>query len=104
MGDRTEKLLGLLKQGILSGPLIQMDETTLQVLKEQGRSPTSKSYTWVMRGGMPEKPGIYFHYNPSRGATVVENLLKTGSKKYKGVVQTDGYAGSAFSQRTIETA
>jgi len=56
LGQRIEKLLGLLKQDILSGPLIQMDETTIQVLKEKGRLPTAKSYMWVMRGGAPEKP------------------------------------------------
>ncbi len=92
LGQRIEQLLGLLKQDVLSGPLIQMDETTLQVLKEKGRLPTSKSYMWVLRGGVPEKPGIYFHYSPSRASSVAQNLLKN----YQGVVQTDGYTGYDF--------
>jgi transposase len=70
LGQRLEKLLDLLKQDILSGPLINMDETTLQVLKENGRSSTNKSYMWVLRGGAPEKPGIYFHYSPTRASSV----------------------------------
>lgn len=87
-----EKLLGLLKQEILSGPLINMDETTLQVLKEKGRSPTSKSYMWIMRGGTPENPGIYFEYNPSRSSDVAKRLLEN----FQGIVQTDGYVGYDF--------
>ncbi len=90
--ERIEKLLGLLRLSILSGPLIQIDETTLQVLKEKGRSPTSKSYMWVMRGDAPENPGIYFHYSPSRGSRVAQDLLMN----YEGVVQTDGYTGYDF--------
>ena len=89
LGQILENLAGLLKADILSGPLIQMDETTLQVLKETGRSPTTKSYMWVMRGGTPEKPLVYFHYSPTRSSNVARNLL--GS--YQGVVQTDGYTG-----------
>jgi transposase len=92
LGQRIEKLLCLLKQDILSGPLIQMDETTLQVLKEKGRLPTTKSYMWVLRGGAPGNPGIYFHYSPTRASSVAQNLLQT----YQGVVQTDGYTGYDF--------
>ena len=92
LGKILEILLGLLKQEILSGPLIQMDETTLQVLKEKGRPPTTKSFMWVIRGGPPEKQGVYFHYHPTRSSNVAINLLKS----YQGVVQTDGYVGYDF--------
>ena len=87
MEKRIEKLFGLLKQDILSGPLIRMDEATLQVYKEKGRLPTTKSYMWVMRRGASEKPGIYFHYSPGHGSGVAQNLLKKDSAKYKGVVK-----------------
>ncbi len=69
-----------------------MDETTLQVLKEKGRSPNTKSYMWVMRGGTSEKPAVYFHYSPTRASSVAVDLLKS----YRGVVQTDGYVGYDF--------
>lgn len=85
-------LLELLKMHIRSGPLINMDETTIQVLAEPGRSPTTKSYMWVSRGGMPEKPALIYHYAPSRSSQVAAALLID----YKGVVQTDGYAGYDF--------
>jgi transposase len=58
-----------------------MDETTLQVLKEKGHLPTSKSYMWVMRGGASQKPGVYFHYSLSRGSGIAQNfnILKQSS-------------------------
>ncbi len=98
LGARLEKLLGLLKHELLSGPLIHMDETGVQVLKEQGRSPTTKSYMWVMRTGASKCPGVYFEYSPSRASSVVQRLL--GS--YQGVVQTDGYIGYEFIDRNPE--
>ncbi len=91
-GVKLKKLLELLRHELLSGPLIHMNETTIQVLKEKGRSPQSKSYMWVMCSGAPEKQVVWFHYNPSRASTVARGLLSS----YKGIVQTDGYAGYDF--------
>lgn len=85
-------VVDLLQREIRSGPLITMDETTVQVLNEPGRSATTTSYMWVCRGGMPDKPGIIYRYAPSRSSTVAKSLL--GS--YTGVVQTDGYSGYDF--------
>lgn len=92
LGNTLEQLLDLLKQSVLSGPLIQMDETTLQVLKEKGRSPTTKSYMWVLRGGAPKNPIIFFEYRATRSGSVAQELLGN----YQGVIQTDGYAGYNF--------
>ena len=36
---------------IRQGPVIQMDETRVQVMKEPGRSNTKNSYMWPARGG-----------------------------------------------------
>ncbi len=47
---------------------------------------------WVFKGGPPEKQIILFQYHPSRSGTVVSSFLKN----YKGIVQTDGYAGYNF--------
>lgn len=85
-------VIDLLQQEIRSGPLITMDETTVQVLDEPGRSATTKSYMWVCRGGLPDKPGIIYRYAPSRSSTVAESLVGD----YTGVVQTDGYIGYDF--------
>ena len=92
IAESCDILLMMLKQEILSGPLINIDETPVQVLKEPGRTSQSKSYMWIFRGGTPESPGIIFEYHPSRAGDVAATFLKD----YKGVVQTDGYAGYGF--------
>ena len=58
LGALTTPLTNLLQDHLLSGPLIQMDETPVQVLNEDGRPATTQSYMWVRRGGPPEKPII----------------------------------------------
>lgn len=82
-------LMNLIQEHILAGSIIQADETTIQVLKEPGYSPTGKKYMWVLLGGSPEQPAISFEYNPSRGQQVPLQLLEG----YEGYLQTDGYAG-----------
>lgn len=90
--EACEILLQMIKDEILSGPLINIDETTVQVLKEPGKTPQSKSYMWVFRGGTPDKPAISYQYHPTRAGDVAASFLKG----YKGVVQTDGYSGYNF--------
>lgn len=90
-----EPLLNMLRHQIRSGPLINADETTVQVLAEPGRAPTTKSYMWIFRGGPPKNPAFVYHYAPSRSGDVAASFLQG----YKGVVQTDGYAGYDFLDR-----
>ena len=85
-------LKNLLRQEILSGPLINADETTVQVLKEPGKAANSKSYMWVFRGGHPDAPSLYFHYHQTRSGDVASEFLEG----YKGVLQSDGYIGYDF--------
>ena len=92
IAQSCEILLMTLKKEILSGPLINIDETPLQVLNEPEKTSKSKSYMWIFRGGIKERPGILFEYHPSRAGDVAAVFLKG----YNGVVQTDGYAGYGF--------
>jgi len=87
-----QDLLTLLHQEIRSGPLINIDETTVQVIDEPGRAASTKSYMWVCRGGAPDSPVLMYHYAPSRSGDVARGLLKG----YSGVVQSDGYSGYDF--------
>ena len=80
-------LMKLLETRVRSGPLLQLDETRLQVMGEPGRANTALSYMWVARGGPPEAPVILYHYAPSRGTEVAIEMLGN----YEGHVQTDGY-------------
>ena len=74
---------------LLDGTLIHMDETVVQVLKELGRSATSNSYMWVQTGGPPDKPVVLYDCDASRSAKVPTRLLEG----FQGYLMTDGYDG-----------
>ncbi len=88
-GHLIQPLINLLQDRLLSYDILQMDETTVQVLKESGRKAQSKSYLWLQRGGPPDHPVVLYHYDPGRGAGVAKRLLEG----FKGYLQTDGYDG-----------
>lgn len=90
--EKCQPLLDLLHEEIRGGPLINGDETTVQVLDEPGRAATDKSYMWVFRGGAPKKPVVIYQYNQGRAGEVAKLFLKG----YQGIVQTDGYKGYDF--------
>lgn len=94
-GLACQPLLQLLRKEIRSGPLINIDETTVQVLSEPRRRPASKSYMWIFRGGAPDKPALEFFYYPGRDGKVAADYLAD----YQGYVQTDGYSGYDFLDR-----
>ena len=89
VGQRCKPLIELLWREILSGPVINMDETPVQVLNEPGRANTSKSYMWVFRGGEIKQPAVLFRYDPSRSGKFLLKELED----YSGYIQTDGYQG-----------
>lgn len=47
MGELVQPLINLLNDTLLASPYLQMDETKVQVLKEQGKRAESLSYMWV---------------------------------------------------------
>jgi transposase len=81
--------LNLLGNEIRSGPIVNIDETVVQVLNEPGRANTSKSYMWIFRGGDPAKPVLVYQYHPTRSGQVPLDFLSG----YQGYVQTDAYTG-----------
>ena len=91
--EACQPLLNLLQDEVLEGNFVNIDETTLQVLREPGRSPTSKSYMWIFRRGDPKKPILIYKYHPSRSGSVAKNFL---GNDFQGYVQTDGYNGYNF--------
>lgn len=88
-GTLVQPLINLLRDRLLEGAIIQMDETTVQVLNEPGRPATSTSYMWVQRGGPPDQPILLFDYDSSRSGSVPIRLLEG----FRGYLQTDGYDG-----------
>ena len=56
-------------------PVLHADETTLQVLKEPGRSSTSKSYMWLYRtSGCAKQAIVLYEYQPTRKAEHAERF------------------------------
>jgi transposase/FtsZ-binding cell division protein ZapB len=88
-GKLVQPLINLLRDQLLDYDIMQMDETTVQVLKEPGRTAENKSQIWVQRGGSPDTPVILFNYDPSRSGKTAADLLEG----FQGYLQTDAYVG-----------
>ena len=89
VGRRIEPMVRLLREEIRSGPVVNIDETSVQVLDEPGRANTSSSSMWVFVGGPPGTKLICYQYHPSRSKRVPLDYLDG----YRGFIQTDGYEG-----------
>ena len=71
-------------------PVLHADETTLQVLKEPGRTAASKSYMWLYRtSGCAKQAIVLYEYQPTRKAEHAEAFLRG----FKGWLHADGYQG-----------
>jgi transposase len=79
----------LLRDALFDGPVVHMDETVVQVLKERDKAPSTNSYMWVQTGGPPGRPVVIYDYDPSRSGEVPKRLLAG----YSGYLMTDGYEG-----------
>ncbi|WP_156294596.1 IS66 family transposase [Serratia oryzae] len=91
LADVLTPLLTLMREEQNSSRYLQMDETRIQVLKEDGKTAQSDKWMWVVRGGPPDKPSVLFEYDPSRAGSVPVRLLQG----FSGILQTDGYGGYA---------
>lgn len=98
LAQSCQPVMDLLYKELRSGPLINIDETPVQVLKEPGRANTTKSYMWVFRGGPPDKPAVIFRYSPTRSGDVPREVLQG----YRGYCQTDAFSGYDCLEQAIE--
>ena len=87
-GELIQPLINLLHEQLLERPLVHMDETTLQVLKEPDKPPQSKSYLWLM-ASFSEQPITLYHYDPSRSQDIPKQLLNDSVE----ALMVDGYQG-----------
>lgn len=81
-------IYNFLQDMLLLRTYIQMDETTIQVLNEENKKATTKSYMWV-RHSFEGAPIILFDYYKNRSGDVPLELLRD----FKGHLQVDGYDG-----------
>ena len=59
-GNAVLPIVEEIKKYILNQPAAHCDETTVQVLKEIGKKPTTKSYMWVLASCLEAKPAVVF--------------------------------------------
>jgi hypothetical protein len=88
VGLATQPVINLMRDALLDADAIYCDETTFQVLKEEGRKPQTKSYLWAQMTGSGT-PIRCFAYTAGRGAKLADKLF-TGIRK-GAVLMTDGY-------------
>lgn len=85
-GELVQPLINLLLEHLHKQPCLHMDETTLQVLEEPGKSAKSKSYMWVMTNTSAQ-PACVFHYADNRSQRVPVELLSEDNT----AIMVDGY-------------
>ena len=89
IGQLVTPLINLMDETQLAYDVLQMDETGVQVLKEDGRNADAKSFMWVRRGGAPGQTIVSYDYAATRAASIPMRVLAD----YKGFLQSDAYAG-----------
>jgi len=98
--NKLTPLLELMKETVKSGPVIQMDETSMQVMSgikndktdennEKTKPDIHKGWMWLARGGPPGKKVVWYEYHESRAGKHAKEFLEG----YSGYLQTDGYEG-----------
>jgi transposase len=89
VGAKIAPLIKLLRQDLLANSsYIHMDETTVQVINEDGKRADQKSYMWIQARAGPHGI-VLFHYAKDRRQTHPVELLGD----YGGALQVDGYDG-----------
>ncbi len=77
--DYIYPVIGYMREQLLKRDIVHCDETPLQVLKEEGKKPQTKSYMWLYRSGNDGMaPIILYDYQPSRNGdlTPEERYIK----------------------------
>lgn len=88
--DWLEPIYEKLHEALCVREILHADETTLQVLREEGKAAQSKSYMWLYRtGGDAKQAIVLYEYRPDRGAARPRAFLRD----FKGYLHADGYAG-----------
>ena len=81
-----QPVFNLLQDTFFSYDIALTDETGIQVLKEHGRAPQTKSYLWIRRGGPPDKPVVLVDYEKSASGQAAQSLLS----EFHGYLVCDG--------------
>ena len=87
--DWLNPVYSKLRENLLRHKVLHADETSLQVLREPGKTARNKSYMWLYRTSRDaEKPTVIYEYQPGRGGEYPETFLSG----WRGFCHTDGYS------------
>lgn len=89
IGALVEPVVECLRQEIVTDDYVRADETTVQVLREPGRTAQSSSYMWTYMTGSKPMTAIVYDYQPTRAQEHPKAFLKG----FRGRLQTDAYPG-----------
>ena len=79
-----------MKAHLLKQLVIHADESVIQVLKEEGKKPSSESRMWLYcSGNTATEPVVLYEYQPTRSGEHARRFLEG----FRGFLQTDGYNG-----------
>jgi len=81
-----QPIYNLLKDYVIEYDIASCDATTLQVLKEPGRHPETKSYVYCMRGGPPDQSVVLYEYNEKQH----KQFVKEWFEGFRGYLHVDG--------------
>ena len=90
--ERLKPLDSLIMEHIKTGTTMNMDETTVRVLKYKNQTENEnrkKSYVWLGIGGPKNKKAVIYRYYESRNAKFIKPFING----FKGWLQTDEYPG-----------
>lgn len=88
--DYLTPVVDYMRELLLKRDVLHADETPVQVLKEPGKKPQTKSYMWLYRTGNDgDVPIILYDYQPSRDGGNAARYLEG----FRGYIHTDGYSG-----------
>jgi len=87
-GKLLEPLITLMQKIQMDYDIAYADETTIQVLKEPNKPPSSKSYMWLFVGGSTQQRSFIYQYQPTRAQAVAKEYFAS----FTGWLHSDGYA------------
>lgn len=85
--DLLTPLVKIMEDDIQNYDIAYADETTLQVLKEKGKTASQKSFMWLFIGGTPSKKAFVYQYHSSRSHQIPMDFFVD----FKGYLHADCY-------------
>jgi transposase len=87
--DWLSSLYDRMHAKLIQHDILHADETTLQVLREEGRMASNKSYMWLYSTGHTDVPIYLYDYKTTRASKNPKKMLSG----FKGYLHADGYGG-----------